>query len=295
MKLAVAGARGLVGSHLVGALRAGSWPLVSADRDPGPADVALDITDAEAVARFLDVHAVTVFVCAAANPSVEGCEKDPRGTRPVNVEAPLAIARRLSGGGGRLVAFSSEYVFDGARRTPYEEQDATRPLNEYGRQKLELEQGLLALGGHLVIRTSAVYGREERRKNFVYQLLDHAARGASFAVPGDQLVTPTAARSLAALTAQAVERGLEGVLHLAGSEVIGRVPFARLACQVFGLDERIVQPTPTARLGLAAVRPSAAGLSVARARQLGLAPLTAPRAGLEALRRELGEPTQSVA
>lgn len=282
----VAGSRGLVGRHLVAVLRSRAVRLVTAAR--GDADVTLDLTDGTAVTRMIERHAPDVVFFAAAEPSVEGVEKDPAGTRPINVEAPVGLAAPLAARGARLVVFSTEYVFDGRAEAPYGEDDPPSPINQYGRQKLELERGVCAHPGHLAIRTSGVYGRETARKNFVYQLLDRAAAGGALRVPDDQLITPTAAASLAELAVQAVERGVSGVLHLAGAEILTRVAFARTICEVFGLDPATAMtPTPTARLGLAAPRPAHAGLSVARARVLGLAPLVAAREGLEALKREL--------
>ena len=287
----IAGARGLVGAHLVEAFRAGAWAVTATARGPFASGPALDITDEPAVARFLDGAPVDVLVCAAAEPSVEGCERDPSGTRGINVEAPLRLARRLAARGARMVVYSSEYVFDGRRHGAYREDDPPAPLNEYGRQKLALEQGVCAHPGHLAVRTSGVYGRETRRMNFVFQLLDRAARAGRLPVADDQSISPTWARSLAGLTVQAVERGVSGVLHLAGGEVMNRAAFARLVCEVFGLDDRVVEAVPTARLGLTASRPPAAGLSVERARGLGLAPFVPPREGLMAMRQELS-PTQ---
>lgn len=284
----VAGSRGLVGTHLVAALKMRRARVLTADLHPAEGDLALDLTDDAAVARFLDAHPADLVLCAAAEPSVEGCEKEPARTRAINVQAPTRLAARLAGRGARLVVFSSEYVFDGARDTPYVEDDAPAPINEYGRQKLELERGVGAFPEHLVVRTSGVYGRERLRKNFVYQLLDRAAAGGGLRVPDDQLITPTAATSLAELTLQAVEHGVRGVLHLAGAEIVERVAFARLVCEVFGLEPAMaVLPTPTAQLGLAAPRPRRAGLSVERARKLGLTPLVGPREGLATLKREL--------
>ena len=283
----IAGAGGLVGAHLVTAFRAGAWTVTPTARRPGTAERALDITDEASVGCLLAAQPVDVLVCAAAEASVEGCERDTQGTRRTNVDAQLRLARQLADRGARLVVFSSEYVFDGRQQTPYREDDAVAPLNEYGRQKVELERGVCVHSGHLVVRTSGIYGSEARRKNFVFQLLDHAARNARLPVANDQLITPTWARNLDELTVRAVEREVTGVLHLAGGEVMARDGIARLICDVFGLDPRVVEAVPSARMGLAAVRPPSAGLGVDLARRLGLGPLVGPREGLRALREEL--------
>jgi dTDP-4-dehydrorhamnose reductase len=278
---AVVGATGLVGSALVAALRGRGDGVVELSRRGA---VPLDLANAGDAGALLRAHRVGVLYCAAAISSVERCELDPAGTAATNVDGTLRLAGACAGAGARMVFFSSEYVFDGEQETPYAEGDACRPLNHYGRQKREVEEALLgARAGHLVVRTSGVFGVEPARKNFVLQLLDASRKGGRVAVATDQVVTPTHAEALAEGCVEAVQRGVTGVLHLAGSDVLARVEFARLVCRTLGLDDEVVEPVPTARMGLRAPRPVHAGLSVDLARTLGL-PLRGAGDGLRRLR-----------
>ncbi len=181
------GAAGLVGRHVRAALD-GRDVVATYHRDPVEGGVPLDITDAAAVRRLIAESKPAAIVLAAADPYVEGCERDPVGTRRINVEAPSAI--RGAARDATLVVFSSEYVFDGTRLA-YREDDAVAPLNEYGRQKVALEEIARSSPRHLVLRPSGVFGAEPRRKNFVWQLVDRLRAGGTFDVPSDQMITPT--------------------------------------------------------------------------------------------------------
>jgi len=218
---------------------------------------------------------------------VEGCERDPAGTRRVNVDATVQLARTAGQLGAAFVAFSSEYVFDGTADRPYVEDDRRNPINEYGRQKRDLENALATLPETLVVRTSGVYGFERLRKNFVYQLIDKAGAGESVRVPEDQLITPTFADSLGDLVAHAMERGVRGVLHVTGPEPMVRFAFALLVANAFDLDDDRLVPCSTASLGLLARRPARAALSAHKALELGLSPLVFAREGLARMRASL--------
>ena len=259
------GADGLVGRHLAAALPAGDT-VSTYRRDPPQGGIGLDITNADALRATLAEVGPRVIFLAAADAFVERCEREPAMTRRVNVEAPRLIAESIATTGALLVVFSSEYVFDGTAG-PYGEDDARRPINEYGRQKAELEDIVLATGRGLVCRTSAVFGQDPKRKNFVFQVVDRVGTGNRFDVPSDQLVTPTYAPSLARAVVNLATQGQTGVYHVAGPEVMGRVEFARLVADAFGLNASLLRPRRTAELGLAAARPERAGLRTEKVRQ----------------------------
>jgi dTDP-4-dehydrorhamnose reductase len=171
--------------------------------------------------------------------------------------------------------FSSEYVFEGDSG-PYSEDDNRGPINEYGRQKAALEDIAVATGRGLVCRTSAVFGDDPERKNFVCQLVDRLRSGEPFDVPSDQLITPTYGPSLARAVVRLAERGATGIFHVAGPEVMSRVDFARSVVDAFGLHGSLLRPRRTEELRLAAARPERAGLRTDKLRQYLGAPLTAP-------------------
>jgi dTDP-4-dehydrorhamnose reductase len=286
--IVVLGARGLVGAWVARAASSAGHDVTALTKT----DVDLASLDApDRVLAIVRGSAARAVVIAAGVASVEGCERDPQGTRAINVMFPARLSRALaedpSTSGVRMVAFSSEYVFAGPDPA-YTEYAERKPLNAYGRQKCELEDALMP-GGHLVLRTSAVFDVEEGRKNFVYQLVDAARSGRTIKVADDQLVTPTLARDLAAFVVVALAQECFGLWHVAGPRVLERVAFARLAARAFGIDEaRAIEAMPTSSIGLVAHRPRA-GLDTTRAQQLSAGILRDPERALAAMRADFKE------
>jgi dTDP-4-dehydrorhamnose reductase len=165
----------------------------------------------------------------------------------------------------------------------YVESDERHPINEYGRQKVQLEDLALGTGRALVCRTSAVFGHEPRRKNFVYQLVDRLREGRVFVVPSDQLITPTYAPSLARAVADLIDIGATGIFHTAGPRVFDRLTFSRIVAGVFEVAPSLSVPRPTSELGLSARRPLRCDLDAGAVRKLLGHPLIEPREALRHL------------
>jgi len=275
------GAGGLVGSHLRSAL-AGQRVICTYRRSVEPGALALDITSQEPVRRAIREVRPTVVILAAAEAHVEACERDPDTTRRVNVDAARVVADAARAVGARLIVFSSEYVFDGTAGT-YVEDDERRPLNEYGRQKVALEDIALAMPTAVVCRTSGVFGYDAARKNFVCQLVDRLGAGAEFAVASDQSITPTYAPSLARAVVELALGGYSGTFHVAGPRILNRVEFARMAADAYGVPTSLLRPRKTSELGLMARRPLACGLDVTKLEKTLGHGLTDPESALAEL------------
>lgn len=279
----VAGASGLMGAHLLRVFET-RGPVAGTVLSQERAGLErLDLRDRDASAKLVERLAPRAVVCPAAIPSVERCELEPAETRAVNVDGTLALAAAARRAGATFVFFSSEYVFDG-RRGPYAEDAAPTPINEYGRQKAEVEAALADAGDDWIVgRVSCVYGQEARRKNFVYQLFDALRAGRPLQVPGDQVGTPTAAANAAQVIAELWEGGARGIFHVVGADRVIRSDFGVLVAEELGLDPSLVLPTPTDQLGLAAPRPLGAGLLNDKASALAPTPLAGIREGVRAM------------
>src|ERR671927_252402 len=132
MKVIITGSGGLVGGCL-------ARPFGGGHEVAAPRRAQLDVTDAAAVGRFIgEVRPQLVVNCAVLG--VDECERDPEAARAVNAEAPRALAAAASRVGAELLHFSTNYVFDGEGRELYAERDEPRPVNVYGRTKLEGER-----------------------------------------------------------------------------------------------------------------------------------------------------------
>src|SRR5262249_4270399 len=153
----LAGAAGQLGRELVMAL--GPELAWSGDR------AALDITRREDVDALVDRVRPDVILNAAAYNKVDGAEAEAGLALEVNALGPLVLARAARRVGALVVHFSTDYVFDGAARRPYREDDLPRPLGAYGVSKLAGEHLVGAASpDHLVVRTSGVFGRGGSRQ-----------------------------------------------------------------------------------------------------------------------------------
>jgi dTDP-4-dehydrorhamnose reductase len=276
----VAGASGLAGSHLLATFRETVPETVgTALSQTGAGLERLDLRDADAVRELVRSVAPSAVVCAAAIPNVEECELEPKATSAVNVAGTLSLAEAAREAGATFVFLSSEYVFDG-RDGPYSEDDPTNPINEYGRQKVAVEEALAAGGDFIVARVSCVYGHEAQRKNFVYQVWSALSAGRALRMPSDQVGSPTAAANAAEVIRELWQAGERGIFHVVGPDRMIRSDFAAIAAEELGLDPTLVRPTPTEELGLAASRPLGAGLLNDRAAAAATTSLVGIREGI---------------
>ena len=185
---------------------------------------------------------------AAAWTNVDGAEDDPQGAAAANVGG-TAHAAAL---GAPLVAFSSDYVFDGTKGRPYLESDAPRPLSAYGRTKLH---GEAAAGERAwIVRSSWLFG--ETGHNFVRTMLRLGAERKEVAVVDDQRGCPTYVGHLAAATRELVDGGAGfGIWHLAAGGDCTWADFATAIFEEAGLACR-VRRIPSAEFGAKAPRPA---------------------------------------
>jgi dTDP-4-dehydrorhamnose reductase len=137
-----------------------------------------------------------LIVNAAAYTAVDPAEADAGRAYAVNCNGPGVIAEEAKRIGAGLIHYSTDYVFDGTKQTPYVESDATAPCNIYGQSKLGGEQAVAAVGGaHLILRTSWVYGT--RGNNFLKTMLRLASEKDELRIVTDQIGAPTWARLIA--------------------------------------------------------------------------------------------------
>ena len=200
---------------------------------------------------------------------VDGAEDDPQGAAAVNVGGTMHVASL----GAPLVYFSTDYVFDGAKREPYVESDGARPLSAYGRTKLH---GEAAAGEQAwVVRTSALFGWTSH--NFVRTMLRLGAERDEVAVVGDQHTAPTYVGHLAPAVVEVLELPF-GVYHVAADGECTWAEFAEAIFEEASLSCRVRRIT-TAEWGARAKRPA---YSVLRSEKPGTPRLPHWRVGLRA-------------
>jgi dTDP-4-dehydrorhamnose reductase len=186
-----------------------------------------------------------------------------------NALGPDLLARACAEAGIGLASFSSDLVFDGAKRAPYVERDAVHPLNAYGHAKAAGEEAVLRHCPHaLVIRTAAFFGPWDRH-NFATLALEALRAGRPFAAADDQRVTPTYVPHLVEQTLDLLIDGEHGLLHLAnridgGDGATSWAEFGRRVAAAAGLDPAGITAMPGRALGQRAARPRCAALGSER-------------------------------
>lgn len=256
MKLLLTGRNGQVGSELARELAA-LGEVVATDRS------SLDINDAGSIRRVLRDAKAQVIVNAAAYTAVDKAETERDLAARANAEAPGILGEEAKRLGALLVHFSTDYVFDGAQRSPYAESDAPNPLSHYASTKLEGERAIMASGcRHLILRTSWVYG--PRAANFYQIIRRKAEANEPMRMVEDQTSVPTPSPFVAQRTAQLVARDFEGLLHLVPSGSASRYEFAREVVLACGSSAQVA-PARTAEFPSAAQRPAYSVMSNARA------------------------------
>jgi dTDP-4-dehydrorhamnose reductase len=256
----VTGAAGQVGFELVRLLTP-LGDVVATDR------ATLDLASADAIVGAMRGAKPGLVVNAGAYTAVDRAEEEAAQAHAVNAVAPGVLAEEARRLGAVLVHFSTDYVFDGARTSPYPEDAPTGPLNVYGATKLEGERAITAVGAHaLVFRTSWVYGL--RGKNFLLTIRRLARERDELRVVSDQRGVPNWSRVLAEATTRVVAGGLAalaeraGVYHMSST---GDASWHEFARAIIG-DARSprVVPITTAEYPLLARRPPYGVLATAK-------------------------------
>ena len=214
---------------------------------------AFDVLKPDAESQIIATEPDAV-IHAAAYTNVDQAEKEPDLAMAVNAEGTARVARAAATAGARLVYISTDYVFDGRKRSPYDETDEPNPLSVYGRSKREGERHALALCKNtLVVRTSWLYGRYGA--NFVKSIMRYARERSELRVVNDQRGSPTHAGDLAAVVAQLVKGTVHGIAHAAGR---GECTWHEFASEIVArMGMRVpVHPISTAEANRLAARPA---------------------------------------
>src|SRR5262249_42645241 len=256
-----------------------------------PSHRELDLHDLAKTRRFIRSIQPTIIVNTAAYTAVDAAEADETSAEILYAQLPLVLAEAALTGNSWIIHYSTDYVFDGTKSSPYDEGDRANPLNVYGKTKLAGEQGIRGTGvPHLIFRTSWVYATHG--KNFLRTILRLATERQELTVVSDQTGAPTCAFDVALGTLAVLKRilvsgedeplGVDGgTYHMTAAGSTTWFQFASLILETAvhfptRLDwlaettknrpfvtQRVV-PTSTASYGAAARRPLNSVLSSAK-------------------------------
>jgi dTDP-4-dehydrorhamnose reductase len=221
--------------------------LISASR------ATLDLAQPDAIRRAVREARPNVIVNAAAFTAVDRAEAESDLAMQVNSVAPGVLAEEARRLGSLLVHYSTDYVFDGQKRSPYTEEDLPKPINVYGISKLEGERRIRQADcRHVVLRTSWVYA--PHGKNFFLAIARRAAAEDALHVVADQEGVPTESGFLARITLRLIERDAEGLFNAVPSGTTTWHGFAEAIVAKLGLKTP-VQPIRSCDHPTAARRP----------------------------------------
>ena len=206
--IVVVGSGGRLGAALLREWRAWGAEVIGLDR------AHLALSDDRAIRDRLGAMDFEVLVNCAALTNVDRCEREPDEAFRVNSAAVGTMAEICQRKRARCIHLSTDYVFDGTKRTPYVEEDEPRPISQYGESKWSGEKLLMAVSGkHLVVRVSWVFGPD--RPSFLDQILQRALKEERVEAIADKVSVPTYTLDTAAMLWRVLERPeIGGILHV---------------------------------------------------------------------------------
>lgn len=260
--IALIGANGMLASMIQGKQQTG-YRIVPFDLPE------FDLTDEGQVRRVLSELTPNIIINCAAYTNVDGCETQQQIAMQVNGDGPgylAAVARDID---AVLLHISTDFVFDGTKRTPYVETDPTGPLSIYGASKLRGEQQVLESGlkNYFIVRTSWLYGPGGH--NFVETILRLATEREELRIVSDQVGTPTYTGDLTNAVFSLLETNDFGIYHFSNTGQCSWYDFAEEIVhqsRVLGYELRVrqIEPIMTEDYPLPARRPACSMFSKAK-------------------------------
>jgi dTDP-4-dehydrorhamnose reductase len=231
MKILVTGIHGQVGHALQQAL-SNHHEVVAVDREQ------FDLCDEQAIRQAIQAIRPALVINPAAYTAVDKAESEPEIAFAINAIAPRIIAEEAAKVGAGMIHFSTDYVYDGNKTTPYVETDNVNPLSVYGHSKLIGELAIQSVGiPHLILRTSWVYGTHG--KNFLKTILRLSAERDQLKIVDDQWGAPTSSQSIAEVMSELVKRwqmsdlSTSGIYHFTNTGSTTWFGFAKAILQSY--------------------------------------------------------------
>jgi dTDP-4-dehydrorhamnose reductase len=256
MRVLVTGAAGMLGREVASVAKAAGHCVSALSRED------LDVLDAGTLRRTVAGERPDAVVNCAAWTDVDGAESDEAAATALNGDAARELAEAAAVAGASVLYPSTDYVFDGTKRTPYVESDPVAPQTAYGRSKLAGEIATAAANDrHFIVRTAWLFGIGGR--NFVDTMLRLSETHDRLKVVMDQVGSPTYAVHLAAAIVRLLEVDSYGVHHVAGA---GQCSWYDLAAETFRREQRqvTVSPCTAAEFPRPAQRPAYSVLATER-------------------------------
>ena len=283
MKILITGSNGLLGQKLLHKLRQDfSVELIATSKGENRVSIKegytyfdLDITNNDAVAKFISIEKPQVVINTAAMTNVDLCEDENKDCDALNVEAVRYLADACVKVDAHLIQISTDFIFDG-ENGPYKEEDKPNPLSYYGLSKLKSEQ---LLQEHAVkwtvLRTIIVFGVGENlsKGNIVLWAKGALAKGDPLNIIDDQFRAPTLAEDLADICILAAKKKAFGIFNASGKDIMSIYEIVERIAKHYGNSIENLNKISTATLKQKAGRPPKTGFILDKSRkELGYNP-----------------------
>jgi dTDP-4-dehydrorhamnose reductase len=220
----------------------------------------LDIDSDKNTSVLKQLETAKYLVHCGALTNVDYCENNENESYQKTVESTLNLLALAKKYNLKFIYISTDYVFDGGNG-PYVEEDATNPLNLYGKHKLIAENKVREQAtDYLIVRITNVYGDEIRGKNFVSRLLNNTLTDKKLRLPSDQYATPINALDIARVLYHLILDGKNGIYHLGSTDYVNRYQLANKVLKYSADSDVTIEPVFTNNLSQNARRPLLGGL-----------------------------------
>jgi dTDP-4-dehydrorhamnose reductase len=269
-KILLIGKTGQLGSEIINDSSAFDFEIVSFSREE------LDVTNELQVKEKIDKIKPDILINTSAYHVVPKCEENPTAAMAINFIAVRNLAKICRDRSITFVTYSTDYVFDGKKGSPYEEYDMPSPLQIYGLSKLAGEYAALNIFSDqtFVIRTTGVYGGKngspEKNGNFVLNITEEAQNKEIVEVSSEQIISPTFAGDLSKATLKLLKsKAKSGLYHLTNEGYCSWYEFTQEIFKLAGINKKVA---PIDRSGLSGEmkRPKFSALKNTKAKALGI-------------------------
>lgn len=248
MRILVSGAHGMLGTDLC---------ILLKEKQISPIELDLpkfDITNIDQAINTIKQHKPEIIIHLAAFTDVDRAEENRADAYAVNTQGTWAIALAAQECKAKLLYISTDYVFDGSKNKPYQENDQPNPINYYGQTKLLGERAIIQhLKQYYIVRTAWLFGRNGQ--NFVKTILNLAQEKQILEVVNDQIGSPTYTKDLSQAIYNLIQIDKYGIYHITNS---GYCSWYEFACEIIkqaGLNTKIT-PVSSDKILRKAKRPA---------------------------------------
>ena len=285
MKILITGANGFLGYNLAEQLLEKNFSVIATGKGEcrlpfiGQHNFvyeSMDFTDPFSIHDVFERVRPDVVIHAGAMSKPDECEMNQMKAYMMNVEGTVQLLINSADVKSFFVFVSTDFVFDGEKGM-YDEEDAPRPVNYYGRTKLEAEEAVKNYENDWAIaRTVLVYGKNHTgRMNILTLVKEKLEKGEEYSVVDDQLRTPTYVEDLAKAIVSIIEKRAKGIFHISGKDILTPYQMAVKTAEHLGLDKSLIKKVTAADFSQPAKRPPRTGFRIEKARrELGYEPLS---------------------